>query len=72
MAMLTNALQNAWKHPFGLGWTGIGWSHSDFSQEFANLGFLAGSIFLGAYSVTLFRLWKQRWNVKNAIFLDIF
>ena len=56
---LSVALQTASKNPFGVGWAGSGWPHSDFAQVAANLGVLAGLLFLGAYLFTLFRLWSQ-------------
>lgn len=55
--------QRAWEtalsQPWGLGWSGIGWSHSDFLQIAANLGLIAGAVFFGAYVVTVVRLWRR-------------
>ena len=44
--------------PWGLGWAGAGWVHSDFLQVAANLGLLAGVLFLAWYLSTLVRLWR--------------
>ncbi|MFV9507623.1 MAG: hypothetical protein AB4911_23985 [Oscillochloridaceae bacterium umkhey_bin13] len=51
--------QTAWQNPFGVGWSGTGWVHSDFIQIAANLGLLAGLLFLGAYLFTLWRIWRH-------------
>jgi hypothetical protein len=45
--------------PFGGGWSSAGWVHSDFLQVAANLGLLAGLIFLGGYLYTLQRLLRR-------------
>ncbi len=43
-------------YPWGVGWGGAGWVHSDFLQVAANLGVLAGLLFVLAYLHTLYRL----------------
>jgi O-antigen ligase len=48
------ALQN----PLGVGWTGSGWVHGDFAQVAANLGLIAGAIFIIWYLATLYRAWR--------------
>jgi len=53
-----NAFILAIQNPFGVGWSGSGWVHGDFTQVAANLGILAGIIFLAWYLHTLFRAWK--------------
>jgi hypothetical protein len=50
------ALNTVTETPFGRGWSGAGWVHSDFLQVAANLGLLAGLIFLGGYLYTLLRM----------------
>jgi hypothetical protein len=45
--------------PFGGGWSSAGWVHSDFLQVAANLGIIAGLIFLGGYLYTLLRVVRQ-------------
>lgn len=52
-----DALQLAIHNPLGVGWSGSGWVHGDFTQVAANLGILAGIIFLGWYLLTLYRAW---------------
>jgi len=54
-----DAIKLALDHPFGVGWTGSGWVHGDFTQVAANLGLLAGVIFVLWYLTTLFRGWKM-------------
>ena len=51
-------IQLAFQNPFGVGWAGSGWVHSDFVQIIANLGFLAGILFLLWYFHTLYRAWQ--------------
>lgn len=53
-----DAFQLALQNPFGVGWSGSGWVHGDFTQVAANLGLLAGVIFLLWYLQTLSRAWK--------------
>jgi hypothetical protein len=53
------AIDSAFSTPLGKGWAGIGWAHSDFLQIAANLGILAGLIFLGGYINTLIRLSRR-------------
>ncbi len=63
-----NAFQLALQNPFGVGWAGSGWVHGDFTQVTANLGFLAGIIFLVWYLSALYRGWKvQRQNPQDKI-----
>jgi len=50
------AVNSVIETPFGKGWSGAGWVHSDFLQVAANLGLLAGLIFLGGYLHTLLRI----------------
>ena len=45
--------------PLGSGWASSGWVHSDFIQVAANLGIIAGIIFLGGYLYTLVRLGRR-------------
>jgi hypothetical protein len=54
--LVTNAWQTIWEYPWGVGWAGLGWVHSDFVQITANLGVLAGLLFALAYLNTLLRL----------------
>lgn len=44
------------QNPWGKGWAGAGWPHSDFLQVAVNMGVLAGLLFLGAWLLTLKRL----------------
>ncbi|MHB9034043.1 MAG: O-antigen ligase family protein, partial [Anaerolineae bacterium] len=53
------ALDLALQHPLGVGWTGSGWVHGDFTQVAANLGILAGIVFLAWYLSTLYRAIKK-------------
>ncbi len=53
-----DALQLALQNPLGVGWTGSGWVHGDFTQVAADLGLLAGAIFLLWYLATLYRAFK--------------
>lgn len=65
----SDAIQLALDHPFGVGWTGSGWVHGDFTQVAANLGILAGVIFLLWYLITLLRGWKMyRDRPKDNVF----
>src|SRR5207253_4881430 len=52
------ALSTTVESPFGTGWSAAGWVHSDFLQVAANLGIIAGLIFLGGYFHTLWRLMR--------------
>lgn len=58
-----NRIFNAWdsmlENPFGLGWNGGGWVHSDFLQVGTNLGVIGGLIFLGGYIYTLLLLGRR-------------
>lgn len=54
-----DALDDSLNTPFGRGWSGAGWVHSDFLQVAANLGVIAGLIFLGGYLYTMWRLGKR-------------
>jgi len=53
------AWNQVWHSPFGSGWSSAGWVHSDFIQVAANLGIIAGLIFLGGYIYTLLRLTRR-------------
>jgi len=53
------ALGTTIEAPFGSGWSAAGWVHSDFLQVAANLGIIAGLIFLGGYFFTLLRLGRR-------------
>jgi hypothetical protein len=53
------ALNSVVEYPLGNGWSSAGWVHSDFIQVAANLGILAGAIFLGGYLYTLMRLGRR-------------
>lgn len=53
------ALEQMFAAPLGNGWSAAGWVHSDFLQVAANLGLLAGLIFLGGYLYTLGRLFRR-------------
>ncbi|MDX6498805.1 MAG: hypothetical protein QOG23_2065 [Blastocatellia bacterium] len=53
------AWNEAIESPFGGGWSHAGWVHSDFLQVAANLGLIAGLIFLGGYLYTLLRVVRQ-------------
>jgi hypothetical protein len=55
---VSTSLNNTITHPLGSGWTAAGWVHNDFLQVAENLGILAGILFLGAYVLTLGRLWR--------------
>ena len=67
-----DAFQLAVNHPFGVGWTGSGWVHGDFTQVAANLGILAGIIFILWYLHTLYRAWETyRKNPKDWMFQAI-
>jgi O-antigen ligase len=53
-----DAFQLALQNPMGVGWSGSGWVHGDFTQVAADLGLIAGVIFLMWYLTTLYRAWK--------------
>jgi hypothetical protein len=53
------AINDVQESPFGKGWSAAGWVHSDFLQVAANLGIIAGLIFLGGYVHTLVRLVRR-------------
>jgi hypothetical protein len=53
------AVNDTIESPFGNGWSSAGWVHSDFLQVAANLGIIAGLIFLGGYLYTLLRLTRH-------------
>ena len=66
------AIELALTHPFGVGWSGSGWVHGDFAQVAANLGILAGVIFLVWYVHTLYRAWGvYHKNPKDKVFQAI-
>jgi hypothetical protein len=54
-----DAINDSFDTPFGKGWSGAGWVHSDFLQVAANLGLIAGLVFLGGYIYTMMRLGRQ-------------
>jgi hypothetical protein len=54
-----DALNSVIETPFGRGWSSAGWVHSDFLQVAANLGLIAGLIFLGGYIYTLLRFGRR-------------
>jgi hypothetical protein len=56
LARITDAWHTILKNPLGVGWAGAGWVHSDFLQVAANLGVIAGAIFVLAYLHTLVRM----------------
>ena len=58
----TGAMEVCTKEPFGLGWAGAGWVHSDFLQVAANLGVLAGLVFFGGF---ISRLWRLIRHVRT-------
>lgn len=53
------ALDSTIKSPFGSGWSSAGWTHSDFLQVAANMGVIAGLIFLGGCIFTFVRLARR-------------
>ena len=53
------AVNGIFESPFGRGWSSAGWVHSDFLQVAANLGIIAGLIFLAGYFHTVLRIGKQ-------------
>ncbi|MBC8509832.1 MAG: hypothetical protein ISR58_05845 [Anaerolineales bacterium] len=59
IARLSDAWATVLRQPLGIGWAGIGWVHSDFIQIFANLGFIAGMLFIAAWIFTLLRLGRR-------------
>lgn len=54
----TGAWDLAVRRPWGNGWSGAEWVHSDFIQVAAMMGLLGGLVFLGAYCWSLKRLWR--------------
>ncbi|MFZ5919797.1 MAG: O-antigen ligase family protein [Chloroflexota bacterium] len=52
------AMQLAIDNPLGVGWGGAGWVGSDFIQVTANLGVVAGLLFLGWYISSLWHIWQ--------------
>lgn len=50
------AVEDVFQNPFGGGWNSAGWVHSDFLQVAANLGIIAGLIFVAGYLYTFSRL----------------
>lgn len=59
------------KYPLGLGWASAGWVHNDFLQVGANLGVIGGTIFLGAYLVTLWKIWQRYKSLPDPLTLSI-
>ena len=67
-----DAFQLALQNPLGVGWTGSGWVHGDFTQVAADLGLLAGAIFVLWYLTTLYRALKTyRKCPKDRVFQAI-
>jgi hypothetical protein len=67
-----NAIQLMTQNPLGVGWSGSGWVHGDFTQVAANLGIIAGIVFLAWYLHTLYRGWKYyRKNPKDWLFQSL-
>lgn len=58
------AIDDTLRSPFGGGWNSAGWVHSDFLQVAANIGIIAGLLFVGGY---LYTFWKLALSVKSAI-----
>jgi len=66
------ALSRTIEAPFGNGWSTAGWVHSDFLQVAANLGIVAGLIFLGGFLYTLVRLGRRILpNLKAGEHIDL-
>jgi hypothetical protein len=55
---IVGAWEFAVENPLGVGWSGSGWVHSDFVQVAANLGMVAGAVFLIWYLATLIAAWR--------------
>lgn len=64
------AFQLALDNPWGVGWSGSGWVHGDFAQVAANLGILAGLLFLAWYLHTCYRAWKTYRKYPQDAFLQ--
>jgi len=43
---MTEAINNIFENPFGLGFGGSGWVHADFIQLTANIGWIGGGVFV--------------------------
>ena len=50
-----NALEVIFEYPLGIGWAGSGWVHSDVLQIIANLGWLAGILFVIGLFNTMYK-----------------
>jgi hypothetical protein len=59
------AFQTILTHPFGLGWAGISFVHSDFLQVAIGLGIAAGAVFVAGYLLTLWRMWRLQTNTQS-------
>lgn len=66
-----DALQTALRSPEGIGWAGAGWVHSDFLQTAANLGLLAGIVFVAAYGWSLLNAYQTWLASKDEIQLAL-
>lgn len=56
---MTTAFADALSQPIGQGWAASGWVHNDFVQVAANLGLLAGLLFIAAFLFTFCRLLQR-------------
>ena len=59
------------QNPWGVGWSGSGWVHGDFIQFAANLGIIAGIVFLVWYLQTLRRALLEYFRDPKNIFLAV-
>lgn len=50
------AVEACFRQPWGYGWAGVWWVHSDFIQVASTMGLLGGLVFLGGYFSELKRL----------------
>jgi len=73
VARQQDAFALALDNPLGVGWSGSGWVHGDFTQVAANLGLLAGVFFLGWYLFTLYKAFKLlRRKLDNKVLQTLF
>ena len=56
---MTAAFADTLNQPMGHGWSASGWVHNDFVQVAANLGLIAGLLFIAAFLFTLGRLLQR-------------
>ncbi len=59
------AISQILDEPLGLGWAGAGWVHDDFLQITANLGIIAGILFVLWYLTTLIRISRAFYEVPD-------